>query len=58
MKTWRCSCCNGLLGMKVGSRIHIRFSRGHQYIVGLPAAARCRKCTHLNEIQPEQASGN
>jgi len=48
--TWRCSGCDKLLGVLNGERIHIRFSRGHEYLVGFPATGVCRGCGELNEI--------
>jgi hypothetical protein len=47
---WRCSTCEKLLGIRRGSRVHISFSRGHEYLVGLPASATCRDCHTLNEL--------
>ncbi|TNF24091.1 MAG: hypothetical protein EP329_25895 [Deltaproteobacteria bacterium] len=46
---WRCTRCHALLARKRGSRLHVRFARGHEYIVGLPATTRCRFCQTLNE---------
>jgi hypothetical protein len=47
---WRCSDCGMLLGVLVGSRLHIQFARGHQYTVALTAICTCRKCGRLNEL--------
>lgn len=46
---WRCTRCRALLARKRGGRLHVRFARGHEYIVGLPATTRCRFCQTLNE---------
>jgi phage FluMu protein Com len=57
---WRCKKCGKLLGIRSDDRIHITFSRGHDYIVGLPAVGTCRGCGSLNEITlttPLPASG-
>lgn len=56
---WRCRCCNKLLGLLEGDRLHIRFARGHEYIVGVPATSVCRSCRTLNEIPtPKAQEGN
>lgn len=47
---WRCTRCGKLLGMLEGERIHIRFARGHEYLVGFPATSVCRSCRTLNEV--------
>lgn len=47
---WRCKQCGKRLGDVKGNRLHIRFSRGHQYIVGFPATVVCRDCETLNEV--------
>ena len=46
---WRCTCCGKLLGQFRGDRLHVRFTRGHEYLVSLPAQATCRGCGTLNE---------
>lgn len=46
---WRCKC-GKLLGILEAERLHIRFTRGYQYMVGLPASTVCRDCGALNEI--------
>jgi hypothetical protein len=46
---WRCSTCGSLLGRRVGNRLLIRFSRGHQYTLEGPVTAVCRCCKALNE---------
>lgn len=47
---WRCVRCRKLLGVVENERLYIRFSRGHEYIVGLPANSVCRNCNALNEL--------
>lgn len=47
---WRCTRCGKLLGVLEDDRLHIRFARGHQYIVGFPATSVCRSCRTLNEL--------
>ncbi len=47
---WRCSHCNKLLGVPRGARVHLRFSRGHEYFAGYPVTATCRGCGTLNEL--------
>ena len=47
---WRCERCEKLLGVLNGGRIHIRFGRGHEYLVSFPATGVCRGCGTLNEI--------
>ena len=47
---WRCRGCNKLLGIHEGNRLHIRFARNHEYIVGFPATSTCRSCGTLNEV--------
>jgi len=46
---WRCSHCNKLLGIVRDSRLHLRFARGYEYLVGFPATSVCRGCRTLNE---------
>lgn len=48
-KDWRCKC-GKLLGVLDGGRLHIRFARGYQYMVGFPVSTVCRDCGALNEI--------
>jgi len=33
-----------------GDRLHIRFARGHEYLVGFPVTSICRSCRTLNEL--------
>jgi len=56
---WRCTRCGKLLGVLEGTRLHIRFARGHEYIVGFPATSVCRGCRTLNElaVQREERGG-
>jgi hypothetical protein len=46
---WRCTRCAKLLGICRDSRMHLRFARGHDYLVSLPATATCRGCGTLNQ---------
>ena len=46
---WRCSQCGKLLGVLKGERLHIKFARCHEYLVGFPATGVCRNCGTLNE---------
>ena len=47
---WRCSHCGKLLGIVCERRLHLRFARGHEYLVGFPAISVCRGCRTLNEF--------
>jgi phage FluMu protein Com len=51
MKEWRCIRCNKLLAVIDGDRLHIRFARGHEYLVGYPVTSVCRSCRTLNELR-------
>ena len=54
-REWRCMRCKRLLGLFKGKRLHIRFARGHQYLVSFPATSVCRGCRTLNEVpSPKQ----
>ena len=46
---WRCARCGKLLGMLKGGRLHLRFARCHEYLVGFPATGTCRWCGTLNQ---------
>lgn len=46
---WRCKRCDKLLGVYRDSRMHLRFARAHEYLVGFPVVATCRGCGTLNE---------
>lgn len=50
---WRCSRCGKLLAVVRGERLHIRFARGHEYLVGFPVTGVCRGCGTLNELCDE-----
>lgn len=45
---WRCTRCDKLLGVCRDGRLHLRFARGHEYLVGFPAQSICRSCSTLN----------
>jgi hypothetical protein len=47
---WRCARCKKLLGIHRDGRLHLRFARGHEYLVGFPATSVCRGCRTLNEL--------
>ena len=46
---WRCTGCGKLLGVCRDRRMHLRFARGHEYLVGFPVVATCRGCGTLNQ---------
>ena len=46
---WRCSC-GRLLGVIRSGHLHVRFTRGHEYIAALPATCTCRGCGTLNQL--------
>ena len=48
---WRCTRCDKLLGVCRGGRMHLRFARGHEYLVSFPVQATCRGCGTLNQAQ-------
>lgn len=48
---WRCKQCGKLLGVVDGAHLHIRFTRGHEYLVGFPVTCVCRNCGTLNELR-------
>ena len=52
-KEWRCSNpnCRKKLGSIRDGRLHLKFARGHEYLVGFPATSVCRGCRTLNEIR-------
>ncbi len=56
-REWRCTRCGKLLGILEDARLHIRFARGHEYIVGFPATSVCRSCRTLNELMVQQEKG-
>jgi hypothetical protein len=47
---WRCTCCGKLLGVCRDGRMHLRFARSHEYLVGFPVVATCRGCGTLNRV--------
>jgi RNase P subunit RPR2 len=47
---WRCSQCHRLLGLVQADRLHLRFSRQHEYIAALPATCTCRRCGSMNRL--------
>jgi hypothetical protein len=52
---WRCSRCDKLLGVVCDGRLHLRYARGHEYLVGFPATSACRSCRTLNELTEPSA---
>ena len=50
-KEWRCSNCGKKLGTLREGRLHLKFARGHEYLVGFPTTSVCRGCRTLNEIR-------
>jgi len=54
-REWRCTRCGKLLGLREGDRLHIRFARGHEYLVGFPVTSICRSCRTLNELAEPSA---
>lgn len=48
---WRCVRCDKLLGICRDGRMHLRFARGHEYLVGFPVQAICRGCEALNNAE-------
>lgn len=48
-KDWRCTSCDKVLGVPREDRMHLRFSRGHEYFVGYPVMAVCRSCGTMNQ---------
>ena len=53
---WRCNSCGKLLGLLRSDRLHLRFARGHEYLVTLPATSICRGCRALNELKEATAN--
>ena len=49
-REWRCNSCAKLLGVCRDSQMHLRFARGHEYLVGFPVVATCRGCGSLNTV--------
>lgn len=52
---WRCTRCDKLLGVCRDGRMHLRFARGHEYLVGFPVQAICRGCGTLNQTMVPEA---
>ena len=57
-REWRCTDCGVLLDVLEGARLHIRFARGHQYVVALPTSSVCRGCQTLNELVVQHEGGS
>lgn len=51
-REWRCKQCGKLLGKIEGDRLHVRFARKHEYLMGPPVTATCWGCGTLNEYSP------
>lgn len=51
-REWRCKLCGKLLGMIEGDRLHVRFARMHEYLMGPPVTTKCWGCGMLNEYSP------
>jgi RNase P subunit RPR2 len=49
-REWRCKSCAKLLGVCRDGQMHLRFARGHEYLVGFPVVATCRGCGSLNTV--------
>ncbi len=49
-REWRCNSCAKLLGVCRDGQMHLRFARGHEYLVGFPVVATCRGCRSLNTV--------
>lgn len=47
---WRCLSCGKLLGVHRGGRVHVRVSRGDEFLAPLPVLGLCRRCGTLNEV--------
>lgn len=48
---WCCTQCGKKLGVELDGRVYVRFARGHQYCVSLPATCVCRGCGALSELR-------
>lgn len=46
-RQWRCTSCNKLLGIYRDGQMHIRTSRGLEYMTGFPVMSAC-SCGTLN----------
>ncbi|MGE8142834.1 hypothetical protein ACQKOE_12735 [Novosphingobium sp. NPDC080210] len=49
-REWRCTSCAKLLGVCREGQMHLRFARGHEYLVGFPVVSTCRGCGSLNKV--------
>ena len=49
-REWRCTSCAKLLGVCRDGQMHLRFARGHEYLVGFPVVSTCRGCGSLNKV--------
>jgi gamma-glutamyl-gamma-aminobutyrate hydrolase PuuD len=62
MKTndWHCSNtnCGKKLGISLNGRMHLKFARGHEYLVGFPVTCICRGCQTLNELREPDRINN
>ncbi len=47
---WTCARCGALLGLLRDGQLTIRHKRV-EWVVGLPAATRCRRCDAPNRIR-------
>ena len=47
---WRCTRCDKLLGVCRNGRMHLRFTRGHEYFVGFPVVATCSSRGTLHRV--------
>ena len=45
----RCTDCSKLRGIIRDGALHLRFTRGHEYLVALPVTCTCRGCGRLNQ---------
>jgi hypothetical protein len=48
-RQWRCTKCNKLLGIYRDGQMHIRTSRGTEYLTGFPVTSAC-SCGTLNRV--------
>jgi hypothetical protein len=48
---WLCHTCQKVLGVFHRGRLHLKFARGYEYIVGLPVSGVCYGCRTLNEVR-------
>ena len=55
-KEWRCDSCGKKLGLLRDGRLHLKFARGYEYFVRIPAVripatTVCPGCKALNELR-------